>query len=45
VVDFVILEPEMKLSELEHQFLKYADKIYHHVDDIKEADGILFLCP
>lgn len=36
----------MKLAELEPQFLKIKDeRTYLHVDNIKEADGIDFLCP
>lgn len=37
----------MRLLDLEPQFLRIAEpnKLYHHVDSIAEADGMLFLCP
>jgi hypothetical protein len=36
----------MKLIELNPQFLKAeSTSLYHDVDDIKLADGIMFLCP
>jgi len=36
----------MKLSELEPQFLKVVDDhTFKCVEDINEADGIMFLCP
>lgn len=36
----------MKLSELEPTFLKSTGDLTHRqIDDIKEADGIMFLCP
>jgi hypothetical protein len=40
---------ELKLSELEPQFLRYSLEggraVFHHVDDIAEAQGLIFLCP
>jgi hypothetical protein len=36
----------MKLTDLEPHFLKIEDKrTYLRIDDIKQADGIQFLCP
>jgi hypothetical protein len=36
----------MKLQELNPHFLKIVDdRTNHRVDNIKEADGLLFLCP
>lgn len=36
----------MKLRELEPYFLKYlGDGSSQRIDDIKEADGVIFLCP
>ena len=36
----------MRLTALEPTFLKIIDDThYQHVDDIAQADGVMFLCP
>ena len=35
----------MKLIELEPSFLKTSEKSHSRIEDILQADGILFLCP
>jgi hypothetical protein len=36
----------MRLTQLEPKFLKWnSDTTFTMIDDIKEADGIMFLCP
>ena len=36
----------MKLKELNPHFLKFhSESSYAQIDDIKQADGLLFLCP
>lgn len=36
----------MKLTELKPEFLKIeSERSYRKTDDIKEADGVFFLCP
>lgn len=36
----------MKLIDLNAEFIKYGNnKIFHGIDSISDADGVLFLCP
>ena len=39
----------MRLTDLEPQFLRYQQEgnsvIYHHVETLAEAHGVMFLCP